>query len=506
MEKNKIMKINIEENINKNNVEKENEKIYEMKNKKSSTDKKVDKKINLSKTQTPMPMLPPEERIKNFDEVAIGYDAISAKNESLRCLNCVNKPCVAMCPVNIDIPEFINQIYRNDLDKAYSVLYKSNALPSVCGRVCPQEKQCQMACVRGKNGEPVAIGRLERYAADNHNKMKLEIKKSNGCKIAVVGSGPSGLACARELAFLGYSVTIFEALHSPGGVMLYGIPEFRLPKKILEKEIDELINLGVNIQTNTVIGKTISIDNLISNFNYKAVYISTGAGVPKFLGISGESLPGVYSANEFLTRINLMRAYLKEYDTPILKPKNTIVIGGGNVAIDAARCARRLGSEVTVVYRRTELEMPARKEEITHAKEEGVKFIFLSNPIKILAHDGKVNNIKCIKMKYIEDENSKEKKLCEIKGKTFDLATDCVIVAIGTSPNSTIKGNCNEIEFDESGKIKTDSETLRTSKSRVYAGGDIVTGSATVILALKHGKKAAMSIHKDMIALGDVSI
>lgn len=463
------------------------------------------KKINLSNNQTPMPCLSPEERINNFSEVEKGYDKTSAENEALRCLNCVNKPCVSMCPVNIDIPEFINNICIGDLEKAYSILYKSNALPAVCGRVCPQEKQCQMACVRGKNGAPVAIGKLERYVADNHKKIDLKPRLNNGFKIAVVGSGPSGLACAKELAVLGYSVTIFEALHSAGGVMLYGIPEFRLPKKILEKEINELAGLGVDIKTDMVIGKTLSINKLLEELEFKAVYISTGAGTPKFLGIPGETLPGVYSANEFLTRINLMHAYSQEYDTPILHPKRTAIIGGGNVAIDAARCARRLGSDVTVVYRRTETDMPARKEEVIHAKEEGIEFLFLSNPTKICAENGKINYMECVRMEYLFDKELGEKKLCAIKNETFNLPVECVIVAIGTSPNAIIKDNCSEIEFDDKGRIKVDDETLRTSKKRVYAGGDIVTGAATVILALKYGKKAAQNIHKDLIASGDVA-
>ncbi len=463
------------------------------------------KKINLSNNQTPMPCLKPEERVDNFNEVEKGYDKFSAENEALRCLNCVSKPCVTMCPVNIDIPGFINNICSGDLDKSYSILYNYNALPAVCGRVCPQEKQCQMACVRGRNGEPVAIGRLERYVADNHKKLNLKPEPNNGCKVAIVGSGPSGIACAKELATLGYSVTIFEALHSPGGVMLYGIPEFRLPKKILEKEISDLACLGVNIQTDVVIGKTLSIDKLLGELEFKAVYISTGAGTPKFLGIPGETLPGVYSANEFLTRINLMHAYSQEYDTPVLQAKRTVIVGGGNVAIDAARCARRLGSEVTIVYRRTETEMPARKEEIVHAKEEGIKFLFLSNPTKICAENGKITHMQCVKMEYLVNESSQEKKLCAIKNETFDLQAECVIIAIGTSPNAIIKDSCSDIEFDDRGRIKVNDETLRTSKKRVYAGGDIVTGAATVILALKYGKKAAQNIHKDLIASGDVT-
>lgn len=464
------------------------------------------KKINLSKTQIPMPILSAKDRINNFNEVETGYTKDMACQEALRCLDCKHKPCVSGCPVNIDIPAFIRCIKNDDINQANAILCKSSALPAVCGRVCPQEKQCQAKCVRGKNGAPVAIGKLERYVTDNAGQAEIKIQKNNGCKVAIVGSGPSGITCARELAIKGYNVTIYEALHSPGGVMVYGIPEFRLPRDILNKEIDNLIYLGVDIQTNVVIGKTFTIEQLLSEKKYKAIYISTGAGTPKFMGIPGETLPGVYSANEFLTRINLMHAYSNEYDTPIIKPKHTIVVGGGNVAIDASRCARRLGSDVTIVYRRTEDDMPARREEIEHAKEEGIKFQFLSKPIKIHDTDGKLFGMECNKMEYITCESQGAKKLSEIKGETFLIESDCIVVAIGNSTNSIIRENNHEINFDSSGRIIINPETTQTSKSRVYAGGDAVTGAATVILAMEAGKQAAINIHNDLIKMGDVSV
>lgn len=464
------------------------------------------KRINLSKTDTPMPVADPKDRINTFDEVEIGYTDALAKQEALRCLDCKHKPCVSGCPVGIDIPSFIKCIVNDDIDKANDILSKSSALPAVCGRVCPQEKQCQAKCVRGKNGDPVAIGKLERYAADNCTDKKIQIPKNNGCKIAVIGSGPSGITCARELAIMGYKVTIYEALHSPGGVMTYGIPEFRLPRDILDKEIHNLSELGVSIQTNVVIGKTFSIDELMSKMEYKAVYISTGAGTPKFMEIPGETLPGVYSANEFLTRINLMHAYSDKYDTPIMQPKRTVVIGGGNVAMDAARCAVRLNSDVTVVYRRSEEDMPARKEEILHAKEEGVKFQFLSQPIRIHDKNGKISCVECNKMKYTTSTASSVKKLSKAGDETFFIETDCVIIAIGSCVNSIIKENSTGVDFDASGKIIVNAETMQTSKPGVYAGGDAVTGSATVILAMEAGKKAAMNIHKDLMEKGEVFV
>lgn len=456
--------------------------------------------INNSKTKEPMPMQNALERSKNFGEVELGLSDESALNEARRCLNCKARPCVKGCPVGVGIPDFIKSICDNDCAGAYNIITKDNAFPAMCGRVCPQEKQCEAMCVRGKTGEPVSIGRLERFVADKFIKSGLKHKdsenKKTGYKVAVVGSGPSGLACASELARFGHEVTIFEALHKVGGVLTYGIPEFRLPRSILNYEIESLKSKGVNIVTDTIIGKSFSISDLFKE-GYKAVYIASGAGLPKFMNIPGEGMPGVYSANEFLTRINLMKAYKEDYDTPIIKPKNVVVVGGGNVAMDAARCAKRLGADrVTVIYRRTEEEMPARKDEISHAKEEGIEFLFLSNPVKYFGDNAKVEGVEYIKMKLGDVDSSGRKSVTPIHDKTYKMEADTVIVAIGNTSNSIIKNSCPEIEFDERGRIRVNPETLETSYKSVYAGGDIVTGAATVILAMGAGKKAAYSINK----------
>lgn len=456
--------------------------------------------INNSKIKEPMPTQSAEERAKNFDEVELGFGNDSALKEARRCLNCKARPCVNGCPVGVQIPDFIKSICDNDFVSAYNIITKDNAFPAICGRVCPQEKQCEAKCVRGKVGEPVSIGRLERFIADKFIKEGLtskvsEIKKS-GYKVAIIGSGPSGLACASELSNFGHEVTIFEALHEIGGVLTYGIPEFRLPRNILNYEVENLKRKGVKIVTDTVVGKSFSIGDLFKD-DYKAVYIASGAGLPKFMNISGEGLPGVYSANEFLTRVNLMKAYKEDYDTPIVKPKNVVVVGGGNVAMDAARCAVRLGAEkVTVMYRRTEDEMPARKDEINHAKEEGVEFLLLSNPVKYFGDGAKVEGVEYIKMALGEVDGSGRRSVIPINEETYKMKADTVIVAIGNTSNPILKNSCREIEFDEKGRIKVNPETLETSYNSVYAGGDIVTGAATVILAMGAGKKAAHSINK----------
>lgn len=457
--------------------------------------------INKSKTKEKMPIASPESRIKNFEEVELGYSEESAVNEASRCLGCKNKPCVSGCPVNVKIPDFIKNIREKNFSKSYEIICEDNSFPAICGRVCPQEKQCEKKCVRGKSGEPVAIGRLERFVADYNigkKREKLNINSINSHKIAVIGCGPSGLACASELLKFGYDVTIFEALHEPGGVLSYGIPEFRLPRNILKKEIDNLVKNGLKIEKNIIIGKSLSIKDLFES-GFRAVYISTGAGLPRFMNIPGEGLSGVYCANEFLTRINLMKSYKEEYDTPIVKPKKVLVIGGGNVAMDAARCARRLGNpEVTIMYRRTEDEMPARKDEITHAKEEGIEFLFLSNPVEFFGEKGKVVGAKYNKMKLSEEDNTGRKSVVPISDEKFDIFADTIIVAIGNDSNKMIREASNDIKFDDRGRIIADPETLRTTQPFVYAGGDIVTGAATVILAMGAGKKAANQIMHDL--------
>ena len=453
---------------------------------------------NMSPKKQPMPHQDPNERNKNFSEVALGYTAQMAKEEAQRCLDCRHKPCVDGCPVRIDIPRFIKQIREGDEERAYRILSLSTSLPAICGRVCPQETQCEQRCVRGLKGEPVAIGRLERYVADKHNSIAKvwpgEIE-SNGHKVAIVGSGPSGLACAGDLARMGYEVTVFEALHTPGGVLVYGIPEFRLPKSIVEKEIKGLTALGVKIETNAVIGKTFSVDELFDQ-GFEAVYLATGAGLPRFMNIPGENLNGVYSANEFLTRINLMKAYLPQSDTPIRQHRSVAVVGGGNVAMDAARSAKRLGSDVTIVYRRGLEEMPARNEEIEHAMEEGIVFKTLCNPIEILG-DGQnnVTAMTCVEMELGQPDQSGRRRPVVKEGSEFTLDVDCVIMSIGTSPNPLIRTSTPDLATDKRGCIITD-EMGRTSKEGVWAGGDVVSGAATVILAMGAGKTAAASIHE----------
>ena len=454
---------------------------------------------NMSPKKNEMPVQDPKVRGKNFSEVALGYSEERAMDEAGRCLHCKNKPCVSGCPVNIDIPEFIAEVAKGEFENAYKILTASNSLPAVCGRVCPQENQCEGKCVRGIKCESVAIGRLERFVADRHNEHsaeKPEKPSSNGHKVAVIGSGPSGLACAGDLAKKGYAVTIFEALHTPGGVLVYGIPEFRLPKSIVAKEIDTLRDLGVEIAVNMVVGKTISIDELIHDEGYEAVFIGSGAGLPRFMNIPGENLKGVYSANEFLTRVNLMKAYLDSSDTPVKKSKKVVVVGGGNVAMDAARSALRLGADdVYIVYRRSLEELPARKEEVEHAMEEGIHFNLLNNPVEILSdEDGFVRGIKCIKMELGEPDASGRRRPVAIDGSEFEIECDCVIMAIGTSPNPLIKSTTAGLETQKWGGIIADEKTGLTSREAVYAGGDAVTGAATVILAMGAGKSAAEAI------------
>ncbi len=452
---------------------------------------------NMSLKRNEMPTQDALLRASNFDEVALGYTKETAIDEALRCLNCKNAPCVSGCPVNIHIPEFIKKVSEGDFEAAYSIIYQSSSLPAVCGRVCPQERQCESKCVRGIKGESVGIGRLERFVADWHNAHSSQgIKKpeANGIRVAVIGSGPSGLTCAGELAKKGYQVTVFEALHTAGGVLSYGIPEFRLPKAIVQKEVDALKSLGVDLQTNVVIGKTITVSELFEE-GFKAVFIGSGAGLPRFMGIEGESLCGVYSANEFLTRNNLMKAYLDGSNTPIFKAKHTVVVGGGNVAMDAARTAKRLGSEVTIVYRRTEKELPARFEEVEHAKEEGIAFKMLTNPVKILGDEnGWVNGIVCEKMKLSEPDETGRARPVKIPDSEFTVEADCVIMSIGTSPNPLIKDTTDGLEVNKYGGIIVNEETGLTSLKGVYAGGDAVTGAATVISAMGAGKAAATAI------------
>ena len=453
---------------------------------------------NMSLKKNEMPSQAPEVRNKNFLEVALGYTQEQALDEAQRCLNCKNKPCVSGCPVNIAIPEFIAKVAQGDFEGAYQVITLQSSLPAVCGRVCPQESQCEQKCVRGIKGEPVAIGRLERFVADWHNQHVTEAPvkpASNGHKVAVVGSGPSGLTCAGDLAKKGYKVTVFEALHTAGGVLVYGIPEFRLPKDIVQKEIDTLKALGVKVETNMVIGRVLSIDELLEQ-GYEAVFIGSGAGLPRFMNIPGENLKGVYSANEFLTRVNLMKAYQPGSDTPIEHAKRVAVVGGGNVAMDAARCAKRLGAEdVFIVYRRSEKELPARAEEVEHAKEEGIVFHLLNNPTKILGDDqGFVKGMECIRMELGEPDASGRRRPVEMPGSEFTLDVDCVIMAIGTSPNPLIKSTTEGLETQKWGGIIVEEATGLTSREGVYAGGDAVTGAATVILAMGAGKTAAKAI------------
>ncbi|MBO4982508.1 MAG: NADPH-dependent glutamate synthase [Clostridia bacterium] len=461
---------------------------------------------NMSIKRNVMPTQDPVVRSTNFDEVALGYTEEQAIDEAKRCLNCKHKPCVGGCPVKIYIPDFIAKVAEGRFEEAYEIIAKSSSLPAVCGRVCPQENQCEGKCVRGIKGESVAIGRLERFVADYHNKnctVKPEKPQKNGHRVAVIGSGPSGLSCASDLIKKGYDVTIFEALHTPGGVLVYGIPEFRLPKSIVQKEINGLKDLGVDIQTNVVIGKTITIDELIEEYGYEAIFIGSGAGLPKFMGIPGENLKGVFSANEFLTRINLMKAYKDDSDTPILHAKKVAVVGGGNVAMDAARCAKRLGAEVYIVYRRGVEELPARREEVEHAQEEGIVFKTLTNPVEILGYNNPsdrrdpknmtVSGMKCVQMELGDPDESGRRKPFVKKDSEFILDVDCVIMSLGTSPNPLIKSTTEGLQTQSWGGIIVNEEGL-TSKTGVYAGGDAVTGAATVILAMGAGKIAANSI------------
>ncbi len=454
---------------------------------------------NMSLKKNEMPTQDANVRATNYKEVALGYSEKAALDEAARCLNCKNMPCVSGCPVNIKIPHFIKKITENDYEGAYKIISESSSLAAVCGRVCPQESQCESKCVRGIKGEPVGIGRLERFVADYHNEhctTPAEMPEKNGHKVAVIGSGPSGLTCAGDLAKLGYDVTVFEALHTAGGVLVYGIPEFRLPKTIVAKEIENLKSLGVKIETNVIIGKTISVDELLED-GFESVYIGTGAGLPNFMNIPGETLSGVYSANEFLTRINLMKAYKDDSATPVMHAKNVAVVGGGNVAMDAARCAKRLGAEnVYIVYRRSESELPARAEEVEHAKEEGIIFKLLSNPVKIEPDEnGYAAHLVCQTMELGEPDASGRRRPVAVEGADFTLDADCVIMAIGTSPNPLIKSTTEGLEVSKRGGIVTDDDGL-TSREGVYAGGDAVTGSATVILAMGAGKKAAAAIDK----------
>lgn len=452
---------------------------------------------NMSLKKNEMPSQAPDVRNSNFLEVALGYTEEQAIDEAKRCLNCKHRPCVGGCPVSVRIPDFIAKVAEGDFEGAYAVISESSSLPAVCGRVCPQENQCEKYCVRGIKGEPVAIGRLERFVADWHNangKQAPQKAQANGHKVAVVGSGPSGLACAGDLAKKGYSVTVFEALHIPGGVLVYGIPEFRLPKEIVKKEIETLRALGVNIETNVIIGKTISVDDLMEKHGFEAVFIGSGAGLPRFMRIKGENLKGVYSANEFLTRVNLMKAYQSDSATPIQHGKQVVVVGGGNVAMDAARSAKRLGADVTVVYRRTENELPARREEVEHAREEGITFRMLTNPLEILGNaDGWVDGVMCERMALSEPDASGRAKPVAVEGSDFRLDADCVIMAIGTSPNPLIKSTTEGLATEKWGGIIAD-EKGKTSREGVYAGGDAVTGAATVILAMGAGKTAAAAI------------
>ena len=458
-------------------------------------------KFNLDPKKCPMPSQDPHVRNKNFQEVALGYTAEMAVNEAKRCLNCPKKPCVEGCPVSIKIPEFIQKIAAEDFEGAYQVLAQDSALPAVCGRVCPQESQCEGRCTRGlKEGcESVGIGRLERFAADwhrEHSTAQATAPVSNGHKVAIIGAGPSGLTCAGDLAKLGYKVTVFEALHVAGGVLMYGIPEFRLPKAIVQSEIDGLKALGVDFETNMVIGKVLTIDELMQEYGYEAVYIASGAGLPRFMGIPGESLKGVYSANEYLTRTNLMKAYRPDSKTPIAKSKAVAVCGGGNVAMDAARCAKRLGAEtVYIVYRRGMAELPARREEVEHAEEEGIIFKTLCNPVEVLGDEnGWVRGMTCIEMELGEPDESGRRRPIEKKGSEFELEVDTMIMALGTSPNPLIRTTTPGLDADRHGCIITNGDDGLTSREGVYAGGDAVTGAATVIKAMGAGKAAAKAM------------
>ena len=451
---------------------------------------------NMKPDKTAMPVQDPGIRITNFDEVALGYTEAMAREEAERCLHCRHRPCVNGCPVNVNIPEFIEKVKEGEYEDAYQIIALTSSLPAVCGRVCPQESQCEKYCVRGIKAQPVGIGRLERFVADWHRENSVEHAErpaSNGRKVAVVGAGPAGLTAAGDLARRGYDVTIFEALHVVGGVLMYGIPEFRLPKAIVQKEIETLKDLGVEIVTNFVVGRSDTIDALMEQ-GFEAVFVGSGAGLPNFMGLPGENLKGVYSANEFLTRINLMKAYREGSPTTVQHPKKTVVVGGGNVAMDAARCARRLGSEVHIVYRRSLEELPARKEEVEHAMEEGIIFDLLCNPVEVLGtEDGWIRAVKCVRMELGEPDASGRRRPVVIPGSEFVIDADCMIMAIGTSPNPLIRSTTEGLDVNRRGCLVVD-EHEQTSREGVYAGGDAVTGAATVISAMGAGKRAAAAM------------
>lgn len=453
---------------------------------------------NMEPKKTPMPEQDPNVRNHNFEEVSLGYTPEMAVQEATRCLNCKHRPCVDGCPVQVRIPEFIAKVAQGDFAGAYGEIRQTNALPAVCGRVCPQENQCEQKCVRGIKHEPVGIGRLERFVADwqmANGEDKVEKPTPNGHRVAVVGAGPAGLTCAGDLAQLGYEVTILEAFHRAGGVLVYGIPEFRLPKAIVAREVENLTKMGVTIQTNQVVGRTTSVDELFEQ-GYEAVFIGSGAGLPAFMHIPGENLVGVYSANEYLTRINLMKGYLENYDTPVAQNQRVAVVGGGNVAMDAARCAKRLGADVTIIYRRSEAELPARAEEVHHAKEEGIHFRLLTNPVAIHGDENRqVTGIECVEMELGEPDASGRRRPMVKEGSNFTVETDAVIMSIGTSPNPLIRTTTNGLESNDRGCLVAD-ETGATTKDGVFAGGDAVTGAATVILAMGAGKTAAAAMHE----------
>ncbi len=449
--------------------------------------------------KTPVREQDPKVRATNFEEVCLGYNREEAMEEASRCINCKNAQCIKGCPVSINIPGFIEKVKNGDVEGAYQVISESSALPAVCGRVCPQESQCEGKCIRGIKGEPVSIGKLERFVADSAREAGIKpqgAEKKNGRKVAVIGSGPAGLTCAGDLARMGYEVTIFEALHEPGGVLVYGIPEFRLPKtQVVAKEIENVKSLGVKIETNVVVGKSVTIDELLEEEGYDAVFIGSGAGLPKFMGIPGEQANGVFSANEYLTRSNLMKAFCEDSNTPIMHGKKVAVVGGGNVAMDAARTALRLGAEVHIVYRRSEEELPARVEEVHHAKEEGIIFDLLTNPVEILEDEkGWVNGIRCIKMELGEPDESGRRRPVEVPGSEFVIDVDTVIMSLGTSPNPLISSTTKGLEINKRKCIIAEEDCGKTTKEGVYAGGDAVTGAATVILAMGAGKTAAKGI------------
>ncbi|MBQ3275545.1 MAG: NADPH-dependent glutamate synthase [Oscillospiraceae bacterium] len=455
---------------------------------------------NMSMTKNPMPEQEPLVRNKNFDEVALGYTPEMAIDEAKRCLGCKKPKCVTGCPVNVRIPEFLAKVAEGEFEEAYQIVTSTNSLPAVCGRVCPQENQCEGVCVRGIKGEPMGVGRLERFVADWHAEhadpnAKVEKPQSNGHKVAVVGSGPAGLTCAGDLARMGYEVTVFELFHKPGGVLVYGIPEFRLPKAIVAREVEGLKAMGVKVETDAVIGRAISVDDLLTEEGFEAVFLGSGAGLPRFLGIPGENLLGVYSANEFLTRINLMKAYRDDYDTPIKHHKRVAVVGAGNVAMDAARCAKRLGAEkVYIVYRRGMEEVPARKEEVHHALEEEVEFQLLTNPVKVIGDEkGYVTGIECIRMELGEPDEKGRRRPVPVPDSNFVIEVDAMIDALGTSPNPLLRMTTEGLEADKHGCLIAD-EKGKTTREGVYAGGDAVTGAATVILAMGAGKTAAVAI------------